>query len=129
MKSRQQSSGKLNFQLPACLCLCAPPVIDHLGADLSFTAVITVKCRAIHHPLQSTPVRFTLDALDLMLHRHVLQGLLWPFSAQPPHILQPYEPNQGTAHCWKGKEQERTTSISDWVNIQIKMKKPREIKG
>ena len=51
MKSRQQSSGKLNFQLPACLCLCAPPVIDHLGADLSFTAVITVKCRAIHHPI------------------------------------------------------------------------------
>ena len=85
MKSRQQSSGKLNFQLPACLCLCAPPVTDHLGADLSFTAVITVKCRAIHHPLQSTPVRFTLDALDLMLHRHVLQGLLWPFSG--PSLL------------------------------------------
>lgn len=53
MKSRQRSSLKLNRRLPDCHSLCVPPVIDHLGVDLSFTAVIPVKCRAIHQP---TPV-------------------------------------------------------------------------
>lgn len=51
MKGRQLSAREIEFHFPGCSCLCASLVIDHLGADLSFTAVIMAKCKAIHHPL------------------------------------------------------------------------------
>lgn len=52
MKIRQRNSRKLNPQLSAaCLCLCAPPVIEHSEVGLSFSAVITVNCVVIHHPI------------------------------------------------------------------------------
>lgn len=49
MQGRHWSPRKVNAHLPACLCSCAPLVIDHLKANLNFTAIITVKCKAIHH--------------------------------------------------------------------------------
>lgn len=51
MKGRQLSTREIEFCFPGCSCLCASLVIDHLGADLSFTAVIIAKCKAIYHPL------------------------------------------------------------------------------
>lgn len=92
MKSRQRSSLKLNRRLPDCHSFCVPPVIDHLGADLSFTAVIPVKCRAIHQP---TPV-----AGGQVHHAAPVRR-----PSSPPQAPEA-SPNKSRASCGKGKEQD-----------------------